>query len=224
MRLSVVIPTWCEAETVAACVAHARGIGDEVIVADACSPDGTARRASAAGAQVVEAPRGRGPQLDAGASAARGDALLLLHADTRLTAGAREAIEHALRDPATVGGNFRLRFEPAGPWASLFAAANDLRRRALGIYYGDSAIFVRREVHAALGGFGDHPLMEDYAFVRRLEQTGRTAYVTHVEALSSARRFADAPLRTLAVWALVQGLYEVGVPTPWLARLYTDIR
>ena len=87
-----------------------------------------------------------------------------------------------------------------------------------------SVFFVRRRVHAELGGFGDHPLMEDYAFVRRLERAGRTVYVREVEAVSSARRFAGRPLRTLAVWAIVQGLYEAGVPTPWLAKLYADLR
>ncbi|MEO0323877.1 MAG: glycosyltransferase family 2 protein [Myxococcota bacterium] len=224
MRLSVVIPTWCEATTVAACVRRAAQLGDEVVVADAASTDGTGERARASGARVVLAPRGRGPQLDVGARAATGDVLLFLHADTYLGAGARDAIDAALRDPAIVGGNFRLRFEPGGSWASLFAAANDLRRLAFRVYYGDSAIFVRRRAYDLLGGFGDLPLMEDYAFVRRLERLGPTAYLRDVAAVSSARRFEGRPLRTLALWALVQGLYEAGVPTPWLAKLYRDLR
>lgn len=60
---------------------------DEVVVADGGSTDGTAAVARSHGARVVEAPRGRGVQLAAGVRAARGEWLLLLHADTRPAPG-----------------------------------------------------------------------------------------------------------------------------------------
>src|SRR6266511_4311111 len=103
LSLSVVIPTWCEASEIRAVVAVARAIGDEVIV-DAGSPDGTAELARAAGARVIVAAKGRGAQLDAGARVATGDALLFLHADIRLPAEARAAIEVALSEPGILGG------------------------------------------------------------------------------------------------------------------------
>jgi rSAM/selenodomain-associated transferase 2 len=224
VALSVIIPTWCEADAIAARVQHARGIGDEVIVVDGDSPDGTATRARAAGARVLRTAKGRGHQLRKGAAAARGDVLLFLHADTILEAGARDAIEAALADPAVVGGNFLLRFDPPDLWGRFFDTANDLRRRALAIYYGDSAIFVRRSVYDAIGGFRDQPLMEDFDLVKRMEAAGRTAYIRKVRAWSSARRFRDAPVKTLATWALVQGLYSAGVSAEALAKLYEDIR
>lgn len=224
MRLSVVIPTWCERDAIEGAVACAAAVGDEVVVADAASPDGTATAAEAAGARVVVAPRGRGAQLRAGAAAATGDVLLFLHADARLAPGARAAVERALADEAVVGGNFLLRFEPPGAAAALFSVANDLRRRLLGIYYGDSAIFVRRVVYERLGGFDDAPLFEDYALVRRLEREGRTTYVRDVTVRASARRFARAPVRTLAVWTALQVAYSAGAPPARLARWYADVR
>lgn len=224
VRLSVIIPTWCEAAAIEAQVAHARSVGDEVIVADGGSPDGTAEAAAQAGANVVPAPKGRGRQLRAGAAVATGDVLLFLHADTTLAEGARAAIERSVADPAVVGGNFLLRFDPPDLWARVFDTANDLRRRALAIYYGDSAIFVRRSVYDAIGGYRDQPLMEDFDLVQRMEEAGPTAYIRDVIAWSSARRFRDAPVATLASWALVQGLYSAGVPATWLARLYADRR
>ncbi len=51
MKLSVIIPTWCEADLIADTVEAARRIGDEVIVADGGSTDGTADIACAAGAR-----------------------------------------------------------------------------------------------------------------------------------------------------------------------------
>jgi rSAM/selenodomain-associated transferase 2 len=224
MRLSVVIPAWNEASTIAEAVGCARAFADEVVVVDAHSPDGTCAVAQAAGATVLQAPRGRGLQLCAGASAAKGDVLLFLHADGWLPPDARGAIAEALGDPRVLGGNFRLRFDGRGWATSVFSWLNDLRRRWLRIYYGDSAIFVRREVYQALGGFRPIPLLEDYEFVRRLERRGQTAYVRQVVVRASARRFARRPLWTVLVWVLVQSLYSAGVAPARLARLYSDLR
>lgn len=220
----MIIPTWQEGARIAEAVAAARGIADEVIVADADSPDGTAALARASGAFVVTAPRGRGPQLDAGARAATGDVLIFLHADATLGPGARGAICQALTDPQVQGGNFRLVFEPRTRWARVFSWANDVRRRWLRIYYGDSALFVRREVFQTLGGFSPLPLFEDYEMVRRLERRGRTTYLRSVEVSASARRFQHAPFRTLFVWTGLQILYSAGVSPARLARLYQDLR
>ncbi len=224
MKLSVVIPAWNEAASIGAAVDSARSFADEVIVADAGSPDGTAERAAAAGAIVVVAPKGRGHQLRAGATRASGDVFLFLHADVTLPAGARRAVEQALVDTATVGGNFRLRFEPASFAARVFTAANDVRRRLFRIYYGDSAIFVRAATYTTLGGFHALPVLEDYDFVRRLERAGPTAYVRDVVAIASSRRFLDAPIRTLFVWTALQVLFSLGVSAERLARFYVDSR
>jgi rSAM/selenodomain-associated transferase 2 len=223
--LSIVIPTWCEAPGIAAAVERARAIADEVVVVDAGSPDGTADRAEAAGARVVGAPRSRGAQLDAGARAATGDVLLFLHADTTVPPGARAAILEALADPAIIAGNFYLRFTPDSFAARLFTRANDLRRRWLRIYYGDSGLFVRRATYEATGGFRDLPILEDYELVRRVERLGRTAYLRDVIIEASARRFQAAPVRTLAVWTCIQLLYSAFHVSPRrLARLYRDVR
>lgn len=224
MILSVVIPCWCEAPELDATVRAAAVIADEVIVVDAVSPDRSAEIAAAAGARVVQSARGRGQQLAAGAIAARGDVLLFVHADARLPASARGAIDRALADPGVGGGNFRLRFAPSDPWARLFGRLNHERRRWLRIYYGDSGLFVRREVYDALGGFKPLPIMEDYDLVRRLERATRTIYLTDIEIVASARRFSHAPLRTLAVWTLIQTLASSGVSPDRLVGLYRDIR
>jgi rSAM/selenodomain-associated transferase 2 len=225
LSLSAIIPAWCEAQRIEQAVRACRAVADEVIVSDAGSTDGTAALAQGAGARVVQAGRkGRGPQLNAGARAAAGDVLLFVHADTCLPPRARGAIVAALSEPRIVGGNFRLRFIPGSLASSLFASGYHLCRKHLGIYYGDSCVFVRRAVFEGLGGFKDLPIMEDYEFVRRLEQRGTTHYETAVIAESSARRFWGRPLRALAVWGLVQGLYSAGLSPDRLAALYADIR
>jgi rSAM/selenodomain-associated transferase 2 len=223
MRLSVVVPTWCEAPEIGGLV-RSLAWADEVVVADASSPDGTAGRARDAGARVVQSGKGRGQQLAAGAAAADGDVLLFLHADARIEPGARGGIERALADPAVVGGNFQLRFVPSGPAADLFSRVNEARRRWLGVYYGDSALFVRREVYLDLGGFRGLPIFEDHDFVQRLERHGRTAHVTDVSVRVSARRFEGRVGRTVLTWFVLHCAYAVGVPPQRLAGLYADIR
>ena len=219
--ISIILPTWCEEALIGSAVREALAIGAEVIVADGGSTDGTAAAARTAGARVVTAPRGRGPQLHAGACSARGDILLFLHADARLPPGARGAIHEALADASVLGGNFHLEFVPASFAARLFTWANDARRRWLRIYYGDSAIFVRRTAYESLGGFRALPIFEDYELVRRLERAGRTVYVRHVTVQASARRFERTPVRSLAIWTMLQILYSVlGVSPHQLARLY----
>lgn len=224
MRISAIIPAWREAAVIAESVRAAAAVADEVIVADARSPDATAELAARAGARVVQAERGRGVQLHAGASAANGDVMLFLHADARLGPGAREALLSALRDPHVVGGNFRVEFVPARSAARLFTRLYDLRRRLTGIYYGDSGIFVRRETYRQIDGFAPMPLMEDYEFVRRMRRAGRTVYLRGVTVEASARRFAAAPLRTFLLWGTIHVLYALGVSPARLARRYADLR
>lgn len=224
MKISIVIPAWREAAVIGESVRAAAAIGDEVIVADAHSPDGTAELAARAGARVVQAERGRGVQLDTGAKAASGEVLLFLHADARLAPGAREALLSALRNRRVIGGSFRVAFVPARGAARLFTTLYDIRRRLTGIYYGDSAIFVRRETYRQLGGFTSMPLMEDYEFVRRMRRAGRTVYLRSVIVEASSRRFAAAPLRTFLLWGAIHVLYALGVPAARLARRYADLR
>src|SRR4051794_30013051 len=224
LSVSVIIPTWCEARDITAAVRVAFEIGDEVIVADAGSPDETAALAAQAGARVVHAPKGRGPQLDAGARAARGDVLLFLHADARLPPAAHEAIQQALASSEIAGGSFRLRFEPATKAARFFSWAYHVRHKLFDVYYGDAALFVRRSTYPSLGGFRPLPILEDYEFIRRLERSYSTAYITDVSVWASARRFERTPVRTLLIWLTIQASYSLGVSAHVLSHFYADVR
>ncbi len=99
--MSIVIPTLdaaAELPALLAALGQAGGVG-EIVVADGGSRDDTVRLARDAGARVVAAPRGRGPQLAAGADVARGDWLLFLHADCRPAPGWEEAVARLSRCP-----------------------------------------------------------------------------------------------------------------------------
>lgn len=226
--VSVIIPTLNEEANIVKLIHRLRqmeGIS-EVIVCDGSSEDETARMAREAGAIVVIAPRNRGVQMNAGARAATGAILWFLHADAWPHPHSAMAMVRAVSHPRRriiMGGNFRLRFAAAAPVARAFEAVARVQRR-LGIYYGDSGIWVQSEVFHILGGFRAIPLFEDYDFARRLESYARRhGYRTMRCALPltvSARRFKQHPWRTLALWTTLQILYSIGVAPERLAKLY----
>lgn len=171
----------------------------------------------------MTAARGRGSQMHAGASVARGSALLFLHADTHPAPDAGERAMEALREPETVGGNFSVRFDGDGR-AARFLTWLYPQLRKLGLCYGDSAIFVRREAYDEIGGFRPHPIFEDLDLVRRLRRRGRVVHLPAI-VVTSSRRFEDRRFSlTFARWASLQVLYWLGVPPRALNRLYAPIR
>lgn len=222
MRISVVMPALDEAKNMAARGRDLREQRDDAwewIVADGGSTDASIACATEAGARVVRSPRGRGLQLDAGACLATGEVLLFLHADTHLPPGAFAAIRMALQRPAVVGGNFTLRFDERTAVATFFETIYATRQRLLHTFFGDSAIFVRRTVYDRIGGFGDAPIMEDYAFSVALRKAGRTVRLP-LAVHTSARRYQRRPLRTLWTWISIMTLYRLGVSPARLARRY----
>jgi rSAM/selenodomain-associated transferase 2 len=225
--ISVVIPTLNEAENLQRLLARLAGeaTAHEVIVSDGGSGDGTAEVASTGGARFIAGRRGRGSQLQAGALAARGEVLLFLHADCDFPSGGLAAIESALdASPEVVGGNFRLLFDGGdnfSRWLDRFYAWI----RGKGLYYGDSGIFVRRDVYQALGGIRPIALMEDYDFTRRLERAGPTRCIAEPPLVTSSRRFRGRRgVAIVAGWLTIHALYHLGVSPERLARLYRSER
>jgi rSAM/selenodomain-associated transferase 2 len=226
MQIAVIIPALNEAARLGGLLrdlAENHGFS-EVVVVDGGSADGTLEIArSAAGVTALSAPRGRAPQMNAGAAAAGAEALLFLHADARLPPGAAGQIRAALADPAVVGGAFRTWTvpDPDAPraWLGPLLHLADLRSRYTRAPYGDQGIFVRADVFRALGGFPAQPLMEDLAFSRALRRRGRLARAPG-RVLVSGRRFQRHPLYYLTLMNALPLLYRAGVPLERLARLY----
>jgi rSAM/selenodomain-associated transferase 2 len=223
VRLSIVIPVLDEAPHLESLLPELLTTcpDAEVLVVDGGSTDGSGDVAArAAGTRVVRSDRGRARQMNAGAAAASGDALLFLHADTRLPPGAAEAVLDALADPAVAYGRFDVCFDSLRPAFRLIARLMNARSRLTGICTGDQAIFVRRATFAALGGYAEIALMEDIELSRRLKRAGRLAAL-RLRVTTSARKWErEGVARTIVLMWTLRLLYLCGARPDRLHRWY----
>lgn len=219
--LSIIVPVLNEAEGLPghlAALAPLRRRGCEVIVVDGGSDDASADLARPLADAVVAAPRGRAPQMNAGAAAARGEWLLFLHADTRLPENADGLIAQAL-DGGKAWGCFDVAIE-GPPGLALVARLMNWRCRLTGIATGDQAIFVTRSAFDAVGRYPDIALMEDIAISKGLKRLGRPACLRE-RAVTSGRRWQrHGPVRTVLLMWRLRAAYALGADPDRLARRY----
>jgi rSAM/selenodomain-associated transferase 2 len=217
--VSVIIPTLNEEEWIAGAVESAFAAGaSEVIVADGGSDDRTTRNATAAGARVLLTERMRAKQSNLGAHAATHDTLIFLHADTRLPAGAADAVDDALHD-ADFGG-FRISFIEPSRKLAVAATLINVRTRLTHCPWGDQAQFIRRERFLETGGFKEMPLMEDYELAMRMKRRGLTTILPLTVSTSGRRFLRKGVVRTAARnWRTVIA-YRLGADIDDLARSY----
>jgi len=192
----------------------------EIILVDGGSADRTVSIAENYEVEILHAPRpGRGAQLKFGAESAKGEILWFVHADTRPAPDAVEQITKALRDPNVVGGNLTIRFDGERP-AARFLTRLYPHLRKLGLIYGDSAIFARRDAYEKIGGFEPFPIFEDLDFIEKLKRAGIVVTLPAV-AVTSSRRFENKSfLLTFLRWTVLQILYWLGVSPYKLLKIY----
>ena len=192
---------------------------DEVVVVDGGSSDGTAALATSLGAHVLQAPRGRGTQLAAGVAAATGEWLLLLHADTRLAPGWRDAMAAHMAVNPRRAAYCRFALNTDDRRARRLERLVAWRCRALALPYGDQGLLIHRDLLRDVGGIRPLPLMEDVDLVRRLGR--RRLVALDIAAVTSAEKWQREgwhrrSLRNL----LCLSLYFAGLPPRLIARLY----
>ncbi|MDX1487501.1 MAG: glycosyltransferase, partial [Acidiferrobacterales bacterium] len=120
--VDIIMPVFNEAAVIARQLTRLQGHTGvrTTIVVDGGSNDGTAEIVRALAddrvdpqgvlVRVVDAPRGRALQMNAGAARARADVLLFLHTDTYLPADAIERVRDAVVEGA-VWGRFDIRLD-----------------------------------------------------------------------------------------------------------------
>lgn len=204
--ISLIVPLLNEAAELPglfASLAAQEGISLEVILCDGGSSDGSQRLSSELGARaafavhMINTPRGRGIQMNAGAGIARGGLLLFLHADSRFsrTDALRVAVStYRVKSPMSAGAlaaRFRLRFRRHNTRPSLayhFCESKARLNRADCIR-GDQAYLFDRADFEGFGRFDESlPYLEDVRLAALVTERGQWLLLPS-DISTSARRF-----------------------------------
>jgi rSAM/selenodomain-associated transferase 2 len=159
-KISIIIPTINEANNLPLLLSDLSSIQKEgeIIIVDCGSEDKTIDIAKIYGAKVfISKERSRGLQLDIGAKNSKGEWLIFLHADTRLTHNWFEKINSFLKDHKKI------------IYRVLEILVN-IRSKFFKQPYGDQGLIIHRTIYFKNNGFRNIPLMEDVDFLMRLNK------------------------------------------------------
>jgi rSAM/selenodomain-associated transferase 2 len=224
LALSVVVPVLNEAlELPQLCEDLHKQIANtvhsvEVIFVDGGSVDGSPELIMTQGFRCVSSECGRARQMNAGAVAATGQAILFLHADSELPINGIDAVLAALDEK--LWGRFDVRISGKAKMFAVIAFFINWRSRLSGIATGDQGIFVRRDAFEKVGGFPDQALMEDIAMSAMLRKISAPVCLC-LKMTTSGRRWERRGIWStiLLMWRL-RLLYWLGVSPQSLARRY----
>jgi len=212
-KFSIIIPTYNEADQIAKTIKIVHGANEqhqiEIIVADGGSTDDTINVAQQCGATVVWSGRkGRGAQMNKGASVAKHNMLYFLHADSIPPNNFTTQILRAYKNGAK-SGCFRLAFD----YEHWFLKANAwfTRFNVNAVRFGDQSLFVTKNIFQKSGCFREDLLMmEDQEIIHRIKKYGKfkvmNDYVT-----TSARKYLDNGVyRMQGIFYRIWAMYYLG--------------
>lgn len=224
IALSVVIPLRRNHPLLDRCLAaliHRGGIDDvEIIIATPAAQEMSKARPDA-GIRFVHAPLGRGACLSAGVREARGEWVLILHADTVLSDGWRMVVRkfmeiHADKD---VAGYFRFHHDSPSFRSRCIETFVALRCALLALPYGDQGLLIRKAFYDRIGGYrSDFPIMEDVDIIGRIGR--RRLRCLDASAVTSAERYARGYARRVLRNLRCLSLYFSGVHPAHIVKIY----
>jgi glycosyltransferase involved in cell wall biosynthesis len=184
--ISVIIPTLNDERTLVPTLAAlvpavVDGIVQEAILSDGGSSDDTRIIADAAGVQLIDAPRGRAAQLEAGAALARGDWLLFLPAGTALEPGWAEEV-HGFIERVQSGRRrqaaafFRFALDDDGFTPRLFERLVQLRGLMLAMPHGDQGMLISRKHYERLRSVRRRPKRSEIVMLKSRGVTNGERY------------------------------------------------
>ncbi|MFH1998917.1 MAG: glycosyltransferase [Planctomycetota bacterium] len=179
-NVSVIIPSLDEGETLSHAIESIRRQSLkplEILVVDGGSKDDTRDRVEVfSDVSFIIAAPGRGGQIAEGVRRARGDLVLIVHADSRLAPDAMERMMSRLSaEPAAAGGAFGAAYDSALRKHAFIAFLDNLRARLLGVSFGNQAQFFRKA--CLKDGFPPYRFMEDVELSFRMKEAGAVVFV-----------------------------------------------
>ncbi len=158
--------------------------------------------------------------MNVGATLARGDILLFVHADTTLPPNALALVRDGLAATDRAWGRFDVRIAGRHPLLPVVATLMNLRSGLTGVATGDQAIFVRRAAFDRVGGFPEIALMEDIAISAKLKRLSRPLRLRFPVVTSGRRWDENGFWKTVLLMWRLRLAYWTGADPNELARAY----
>jgi len=224
-KFSIIIPVLYEQEQInehiEQIVKQQSSKSYEIIVVDGDFKGGTIDAVNHSNVVKAVSEKGRAKQMNKGASIAKGEILLFLHADTILPDNALEIMTETLENEKYVGGAFDLGIDSDRLSLKLIAARARLRCRLSRIPYGDQAIFMRKQYFEKIGRFKEIPFLEDVELMQRVKKNGDKICILPQRVKTSARRWEkEGVLYTTLRNMFVVMLHRFGVSPNRLTKYY----
>ena len=195
----------------------------ELIFVDGGSDDATAVLAGKLG-RVVKARKNRAAQMNAGAHVAKGKILLFLHADAVIHQNQLQKLEEIINKKDLIGGCLTQVLEDESLLFRWIAFTGNARAKITKVFYGDQAIFVRKNVFKKLKGFPEVNICEEILFTKKLKRAGRVD-ILPIPVYCSARRWKkQGILKTFFLNARIKSALAFGVQPNQLKIAYDDVR
>jgi len=172
-KISIIIPTINEANNLPLLLSDLSSIQKkgEIIIVDCGSEDKTIDIANIYGAKVCRSKeRNRGLQLDIGAKNSKGDWLIFLHADTRLTHDWFRKTNSFLKGNKNSIYYFKFKVNHKKIIYRVLEILVNFRSKYFKQPYGDQGLIIHRTTYFKNNGFRKIPLMEDVDFISRLSK------------------------------------------------------
>jgi len=172
-KISIIIPTINEANNLPLLLSDLLSIQKEgeIIIVDCGSEDKTIDIANIYGAKVfISKERNRGLQLDIGAKNSKGEWLIFLHADTRLTHDWFKKINSFLKGSKNIIYYFEFKINHKKIIYRVLEILVNIRSKFFKQPYGDQGLIIHRTTYFKNNGFRNIPLMEDLDFLMRLNK------------------------------------------------------
>ena len=170
-KISIIIPTINEAKNLPLLLSDLSIIQKkgEIIIVDSGSEDRTRDIASIYGVKVYKSKeRNRGLQLNMGAEISKGDWLIFLHADTRLSDNWFKKIDSVLNGNKNFIYYFKFKIKNKKIIYRVLEILVNFRSKYFKQPYGDQGLIIHRNTYFKNNGFRKIPLMEDVDFLKRL--------------------------------------------------------
>ncbi|UCF13730.1 MAG: TIGR04283 family arsenosugar biosynthesis glycosyltransferase [Thermoplasmatales archaeon] len=228
--ISIITPVLNESPNIRPFLEHLNTLsGDfELIFVDGGSTDNTVKEINKykkkfiKNLTLLKSFKGRGKQMNKGASVAKGKIILFLHVDCTIQNDAILIIEKEMKNNKIIGGGMIQAFTFNDRFLKLVSNFGNLRSKMSQIFFGDTGIFISRDVFKKIGGYDELIFLEDVEFCRKAKKYGKLKQIDSIIYTSSRRYLKVGKTKITIIFTITYFLNKFGFRPKYLTKFIVD--